>query len=57
MKRGTKVKVTFTGTVVARPIKMSTEGVVSPVQIRVDGLKGWWAVVPESAVEVVEQET
>lgn len=54
MKRGTKVKVTFTGYLVARPLKGVFGGIS---RVRPDGMPGWVAVVPTETVEVIEDET
>lgn len=43
----------MTGTLVARP----TEGPDGAARIRVDGHPDWWAVVPASSVQPIEEES
>lgn len=53
-KRGTKVKVTFEGTVISS--HDPANGSVPSVRVSVKGMKpSWWAVVPESVVKSEEE--
>lgn len=49
LKRGTRVRVTLTGALVAKPTKDGT------VRIRVDNLPSWYAVVPVSRITAEDQ--
>lgn len=53
MKRGTQVRVSFTGKLDRKPVE--TGGNDNLVRVRVDGLPGWIAIVPESSVAEITE--
>lgn len=53
MKRGDRVRVTFTGRLESDPVVLSTGGTL--LRVRVNGMKGWVAIVPPEKTKVIEE--